>query len=151
MLDHLLPTASFFSSSSSSSSQFIFLRSTRSVNCILDCSQRWACVKFNCGFFLCSCSILSFRRTAYQNDWIAKRMKNSAKMQFHLFTQTNENVRIITHYRCHFRRDISSAVVGRRSACSRVASAALGVGYETPMSRRSQFPLSLSVRSVDTR
>merc|ERR1711924_404914 len=58
-----------------------------------------------------------FERLAFQLDWIASRMKNSAKMYLHLFTQTNENIRIFTQYRCHFRRDISN-VVGCDSACS---------------------------------
>ena len=41
---------------------------------------------------------------AFQDDCIVSRMKNSAKMLPHLFTQTNENRRLITQYRCHFRR-----------------------------------------------
>ena len=36
-----------------------------------------------------------FYRIAYQNVWIASPMKNSAKMHLHLFTQTNENSRIL--------------------------------------------------------
>ena len=51
-----------------------------------------------------------FERIACQDDWIASRLKNSAKMYLHLFTQTNENIRIFTQYRCHFRRDISNVV-----------------------------------------
>ena len=38
-------------------------------------------------------------RVAFQDDWIASRMKNSAKMHLHLFTQTNENRRLFTQYR----------------------------------------------------
>ena len=56
-------------------------------------------------------------RVAFQDDWIASRMKNSAKMHLHLFTQTNENSRIFTQYRCHFRKSIFS-VVEYCSACS---------------------------------
>ena len=40
---------------------------------------------------------------AFQDDCIVSRMKNSAKMLPHLFTQTNENKRLNTQYRCHFR------------------------------------------------
>ena len=89
-------------------------------------------------------------RVAFQDDWIASRMKNSAKMQLHLFTQTNENSRIFTQYRCHFRKSIFS-VVEYCSACSRVAVAALGVGCEMSVPRRSHFPHSLSAWFVDTR
>ena len=62
-------------------------------------------------FLSCSCIILSFERVAFQSDCIAGRMKTSAKMFLHLFTQTSESSRIYTQYRCHFRRD-SSNVVG---------------------------------------
>ena len=56
-------------------------------------------------------------RVAFQDDWIASRMKNSAKMHLHLFTQTNENIRTNTQYRCHFRRRMFN-VVGYYSVCS---------------------------------
>ena len=62
-----------------------------------------------------SCIILSLVSVACQDDWIASRMKNSAKLQLQLFTQTNESSRHLTQYRCYFRRDISY-VVGDSSA-----------------------------------
>ena len=87
---------------------------------------------------------------AFQDDCIVSRMKNSAKMLPHLFTQTNENRRLITQYRCHFRRDISN-VVGCDSACSRVALCPFGRGFEASMLRRSHFLHSRSVCLVDGR
>ena len=69
----------------------------------------------------CSCIILSLVSVACQDDWIACRMKNSAKLQLQLFTQTNESSRHSTQYRCHFRRDISD-VVGHSSARSTTSS-----------------------------
>ena len=62
-----------------------------------------------------------FARMAFQDDWIASRMKNRAKMHLHLFPQTNESSRNITQYRCYFRRDISY-VVGDSSARSTTSS-----------------------------
>ena len=63
-----------------------------------------------------SCIIVCLVSVACQDDWIASRMKNSAKLQLQLFTQTNENRRLITQYRCHFRRSMFYAV-GFDSAC----------------------------------
>ena len=88
-------------------------------------------------------------RVAFQDDWIASRMKNSAKMHLHLFTQTNENSRIFTQYRCHFRKSIFS-VVEYCSACSR-GFCRLGHTLQTSMSRRSHSPHSLFVWLVDKR
>ena len=65
-----------------------------------------------------SCIIVCLVSVACQDDWIASRMKNSAKLQLQLFTQTNESSRHLTQYRCYFRRDISY-VVGDSSARSR--------------------------------
>ena len=62
-----------------------------------------------------------FARMAFQDDWIASRMKNRAKMHLHLFPQTNESSRNITQYRCYFRRSMSNAV-GFDSACSTTSS-----------------------------
>ena len=62
-----------------------------------------------------------------QDDCLGSRMKNSAKMLPHLFTQTNENRRLNTQYRCHFRINLFY-VVGSDSACSRVALRRLGPG-----------------------
>ena len=68
-----------------------------------------------------SCIIVCLVSVACQDDWIASRMKNSAKLQLQLFTQTNESSRHLTQYRCYFRRDISY-VVGDSSARSTTSS-----------------------------
>ena len=68
-----------------------------------------------------SCIIVCLVSVACQDDWIASRMKNSAKLQLQLFTQTNESSRHLTQNRCYFRRDISY-VVGDSSARSTTSS-----------------------------
>ena len=93
-----------------------------------------------------SCIIVCLVSVACQDDWIASRMTNSAKL---LFTQTNESRRHLTQYRCNFRRDISY-VVGDSSARSR-GFCRLGHTLQTSMSRRSHFPTSLFVWLVDKR
>ena len=79
-------------------------------------------------------------RVAFQDDWIASRMKNSAKMHLHLFTQTSESSRIYTQYRCHFRRVISN-VVGYRFCVLKWLSCHLGRGARR---RCSDAPILLS-------
>ena len=59
-----------------------------------------------------------------------------------LFTQTNENIRHFTQYRCHFRRDISD-VVGHSSARSRGGCcAALGQVAGVDVSMLPSFPVA---------
>ena len=92
-----------------------------SVLCSLDCIPEFVrlgrVIVWSGRSEACSCIILSLVSVACQDDWIASRMKNSAKLQLQLFTQTNESSRHLTQYRCYFRRDISY-VVGDSSARS---------------------------------
>ena len=85
-----------------------------SVLCSLDCIPEFVrlgrVIVWSGRSEACSCIILSLVSVACQDDWIACRMKNSAKLQLQLFTQTNESSRHSTQYRCHFRRDISDVV-----------------------------------------